>query len=130
MIKVSRSADMAIRMLVYLASEGRPYTMPVLSEKLGIPYHNLTKLVQSLSRNGIVQTRQGKVGGISLISDPKTTSLRQVVDVIDGPARLAECLTVEGDCPVECGCKLKKVFSKLQTSIESMFEDVKLSQLV
>ena len=103
--------------------------MPELAEKLGIPYNNLTKLVQNLSKAGVLSTRQGKHGGIRLAKLPSEISLKDIIDTIDGPTQLSECLSTESGCVVHCGCKLKSAFGHIQSEINQMFENVKIGEV-
>lgn len=103
--------------------------MPQLSQLLKIPYNNLSKLVQQLARGGVVQTRQGKNGGVSLISSTDL-SIKHVVDLIDGPTRLSECLYNQTFCSRSTDCKLKGVLSDIQHDIDAILDSYKIAQLV
>ena len=131
-MRISRSADFALRLLIYLASEKKTTTMPILAERLGIPYNNLSKLIQALSKAQLVQTRQGKNGGVQLLREPMEISMKAVLDVIDGPVRLSDCLIPSNSdiCLLNGHCKLKTTFSHLQHDIDSLFESVKIAQMV
>ncbi len=103
--------------------------MPTLAETLEIPYNNLSKLIQQMARGGIVQTRQGKNGGVSLIST-ETLSIKDVVQIIDGPTRLSECLKDHDFCSRSGKCKLKNVLAHIQTDIDHLLDSYKIAQLV
>lgn len=129
-MKLTKSADFAIRIVIYLAKTGESITMPVLSETLLIPYHNLTKLVQALSKHEIVMTQKGKNGGLSLSQHPDLISIKDIIEIIDGPTMLSDCLKHDDLCKLSGICKLKGVFSQLQQKINDLMDDVKISQLI
>ena len=129
-MKLTKSADFAIRIVIYLAKTGESITMPVLSETLMIPYHNLTKLVQALSKHEIVITQKGKHGGVSLSKRPESVSIKDIIEIIDGPTMLSDCLKHDDLCKLSGICKLKGVFSQLQQKINDLMDDVKISQLI
>ncbi len=129
-MKLTKSTDFALRVLIYLAQSEKPMTMPVLSDKLGVSYHHLCKLIQTMHKAGIVQTQQGKNGGVWLMRKADVISVKDVIDVIDGPTRMVECLDGSSDCVLLNGCKLKTVFGQLQNQINTMLDGVKLSQMV
>ena len=103
--------------------------MPLLAETLEIPYNNLSKLIQQMARGGIIQTRQGKNGGVSLVSTD-TLSIKTVVDIIDGPTRLSECIHNHDFCSRVAGCKLKGVLGTIQQDIDDLLDSYKIAQLV
>lgn len=127
-MKMTKSADFALRIVIYLAQNPEGSTMPKLAASLGIPYNNLSKLVQQMSRGGVIQTRQGKNGGIALVHS-ESLSIRHVVDLIDGPTRLSECLHNPDYCSQTEACKLKTVLHRIQHDIDSILESYKISQL-
>ena len=130
-MRLTKSADFALRLMIHLASEQKTLTMPVLSERLGTPYHHLSKLIQALSKAKLVQTRQGKNGGVQIMGSPDQISLKEVLDVIEGPLRLSECMhRATTTCGLVQTCKLKRTFHDLQTNIETFFASVKISQMI
>lgn len=129
-MRLTKSADFALRLVVRLASDKAPHTMLDLSKTLDIPFHNLSKLVQALSKAGVIQTRQGKHGGVHLLKPPEEISLKTVIDVIDGPTRLSECLSKNATCSVSEGCKIKDKFAQIQHQIDTLFDEVKIAEMV
>ncbi|MGE4169952.1 MAG: Rrf2 family transcriptional regulator [Candidatus Margulisiibacteriota bacterium] len=129
-MKLTKSADFAIRIVTYLATEEKSVTMPFLAETLGIPYNNLSKLVQVLAKSSIIQTRQGKNGGIQLLQDAATLSLKKIIDAIDGPTRLANCIPNEKACTLSGSCLFKEALQDIQVQIDALFDNVKIAQIV
>lgn len=128
-MRITRSADFAVRIVLFLGVEGKPYTMPELADKLFIPYNNLSKLVQYLAKAGILQTKQGKKGGVQLLKPMADISLKNVIDVIDGPTRLSDCLADPRFCSLTQVCKLKNVLSDLQNKIDILLDDISIKQI-
>jgi len=129
-MKLTKSTDFAVRIVIYLAKSGESITMPVLSDRLMIPYHNLTKLVQALSRSGIILTKKGKNGGLQLARAADDISIKDIVEIIEGPTMLSECLKHEDLCRLSGICKLKDTFYELQNKIDNLMHDVKIKQLI
>jgi len=129
-MKLTKSTDFALRVVVHLASQEQPVTMPQLSQKLRVPYHNLSKLVQVLSKAGVLQTRQGKNGGVLLQQSASHISLKTVIDIIDGPTRLSDCLSNKELCSLTHECRLRSVFSTIQSQIDLLFDGVKIADIV
>jgi Rrf2 family protein len=128
-MKLTKSADFALRIVIHLAQNPSGSTMPFLAETLKVPYNNLSKLIQQMARGGIIQTRQGKNGGVALIS-PENLSIKDVVQLIDGPTRLSECLKNHDFCSRVGECKLKGVLADIQHDIDHLLDSYKIAQLV
>jgi Rrf2 family protein len=125
-MQITRQADYAVRAVTYLAqigSERRAATSQIAQEQQ-IPPSFLAKIVSQLSVAGLLQTSRGARGGVSLARDPVAITLLEVVEAIDGPILLNECVGDSGACifaeecpmhPIWCEAQLELV-SKLRTT--------------
>jgi Rrf2 family protein len=129
-LRLTKSTDFAMRILMYLAKYNEQVTMLVLAEKIQVPYNHLTKLIQLLSKSGYIATKQGKCGGIKLLRAVSDINLKSVMDIVEGPVRLSDCLCNEGACSVSFECKLKEAFYVVQSKIDTVLEDVKLEHVI
>ena len=128
-MKLTRTADFALKIIVYLATTKKLTTMPILSKELNIPYHNMSKLIQKLAKAQLVQTIQGKGGGIRLLQKPNKISIKTVLDLIDGPTNMADCIANASICKSK-NCKVKVKLSEIQTKIESILAETKMSDMI
>src|SRR5512136_3189189 len=109
-MQITRQADYAVRAVLYLSKLGeeqRAATSTIAQEQL-IPPSFLAKIVSQLSVAGLLQTSRGARGGVSLARSPEQISLLEVVEAIDGPIFLNECVADKGsscifgeDCPMQ-----------------------------
>ncbi|MBT5855862.1 Rrf2 family transcriptional regulator [bacterium] len=129
-MKLTKSVDFTLRMLIYLATNPGSKTTPSLSEELKVPYNHLIKLVQRLAQADIVTTKQGKYGGVQLSEKGQTITVKDVVDVIDGPTQLTVCMDVVTTCEMSCDCQLKPAISVIQDRINSVLSDVTLQDII
>ena len=54
-----------------------------LAEDLGIPAPSMARLLRSLNRAGIIETREGARGGVRLALPPDQVTLLSIVDAIE-----------------------------------------------
>lgn len=115
-MELSREGDYAVRVVVELA--GRPRGEMVqaedLSRRTDVPRPYLAKIIQILCCASLVHTRQGPTGGVSLLKDPATLTLRQMVEAVEGPIRLNRCLLRPGECPRDRFCPVHPVWARVQ----------------
>ncbi len=126
-MKLNISTDFAIRVITWLATHQTAVTMPLLAEKLHIPYNHLAKIVQTLSHAGILGTRQGKHGGIYLAKSSDDIYLGSVVRLMEGAPQLSECLGNHDFCELYEECQFRHVFFSIQSKINQMFDEIKVS---
>jgi len=89
----SRSAEYAIRSFVYLARvpNGKFTMAKTVAEKEQIPAHFLAKILQELTRKGMLRSSKGPSGGFALRTPASQIRLLDLVEALDGHT-LAESL--------------------------------------
>ena len=89
----SRSAEYAIRSFVYLARipDGKFAMARHIAKEEQIPAHFLAKILQELTRKGLLRSNKGPSGGFSLRVPASQIRLLDLVEALDGHA-LAESL--------------------------------------
>jgi Rrf2 family protein len=93
--------------LGYLAERrGAPVRVPDIARERGIPRPFLAKIVRRLSAKGIVRTRRGVGGGVTLAVDPGRISLLDLCRMLDEPALQARCVLGQERCTEEHACPL------------------------
>lgn len=100
---VTREADYAVRCVVEVARAGHTSAAKVAKSQ-GISPTFLGKIVQSLAKAGILATRRGVGGGIALAKPPEAFTLLQVIEAVEGPLAIIECLRQPGGCVHEGDC--------------------------
>jgi Rrf2 family protein len=118
-MQITRQADYAVRAVTYLAqmgSERRAATSQIAQEQR-IPPSFLAKIVSQLSVAGLLQTSRGARGGVSLARDPAEITLLEVVEAIDGPILLNECVGDNGTCTFSDDCPMHPIWCDAQVEL-------------
>lgn len=98
-----------------------------------IPYDLLAKVMQSLKRDGIIDSYQGTKGGYSLMLAPNSIPLTRVIKAIDDDRSVADCTHENADsscCSMFEICTIKEPMNKLQQTVEKAFANVTVAELI
>jgi Rrf2 family protein len=124
-MQITRQADYAVRAVLYLAKLGpdqRAATSQIAQEQK-IPPSFLAKIVSQLSVAGLLQTSRGARGGVSLAKPADQISLLEVVEAIDGPIMLNECVADSGGaCTFSEDCPMRPVWCDVQVELVSQLK--------
>lgn len=125
MFRVSRRVDYGLRLLIALASEpdDGPQSTASLAEKLDIPLAFLHQIGRSLIQAGILKASPGPGGGLRLNRAPESVTLRQVLEVLEGPIRL------NGEEAGEALCSTQSVWEKVQAQLVNELDGIHLNGL-
>lgn len=129
-MQITRQADYAIRAVLYISKLGanqRAATSQIAQEQ-HIPPSFLAKIISQLSIAGLLQTSRGARGGVMLARDPASITLLDVVEAIDGPIALNECVTDESACTFSPDCPLHPIWCEAQEDLVKRLKTTNFSQ--
>lgn len=131
-MQITRQADYAVRAVLYLARLGTDHRAATsqIAQEQQIPPSFLAKIVSQLSVAGLLQTSRGARGGVSLARSPEDISLLEVVEAIDGPIMLNECVGSNGVCVFGDDCPMRPVWCDAQAELVNHLKDTTFSQFV
>jgi Rrf2 family protein len=118
-MQITRQADYAIRAVRYLAKQGSSQRVATstVAREMRIPPSFLAKIISQLSIAGLLHTSRGARGGVSLAHEPKEISVLDVVEAIDGPILLNECVGTNKPCDFEGDCLVHPIWIEVQQSL-------------
>ncbi len=132
LMQISREADYAVRTILYLArlSNTQAVATGLIAKSQHIPPSFLAKIVSRLSTAGIVRTRRGPSGGVSLARASSEISVLEVIEVIDGPLTVNECVLNPERCPLVQTCTLQALFCDARASLIDRLRQATFDQLI
>jgi len=128
-MRISRQADYAIRVVLDLSLHPEARIKEVARrQRLSVSY--VGRISQRLAKTGILDNRRGRLGCLSLASPPDQISLLDVIESIDGTARVDRCLLA----PIECGrekfCPVYHVGQEVLLTDVAKFSSVSFANLM
>jgi Rrf2 family protein len=80
----SQTVEYALRAMVQLAADApQASTTRQIAAKTKVPSAYLAKVLQSMRRAGLIHSRRGVGGGVTLAHEPKDISLLEVIDAVE-----------------------------------------------
>ena len=130
---LTRASEYALLSLVLLSKEKEPQDVDTLSKKLDISRSFLAKILQALSREGILVSYKGAKGGFALAVDTGMISLKTVIEVVENkPITVFECSTSQQFCPTGKGsfCLIWPFLNKFQNKVDEFFDSLTLKDIL
>ncbi len=118
----SRQCEYALQAVLYIAlkPEGKMSSTREMTKTLGIPYHFLGKIMQDLSRKGILTSMKGPTGGFALGKPAKKITLFHIVEAVDGTQFASECVMGFPECSSANPCSVHGQWAGLRDGICKM----------
>ena len=108
-MRITSFTDYGLRMLMRMASAPDfAFSTAELADEFGLSRNHLAKIMQRLSRAGIIETRRGGGGGAVLARPACDVRLGTIIRVLEEGQSLGECLSPDGGaCTLDGRCRLK-----------------------
>jgi Rrf2 family protein len=100
-----------------------------VADSFGMPPEALAKILQRLSKAGLLISQHGTNGGYRLARAAHTISAFDVIQAIDGPLLITSCVTVRGECDQSNRCNIREPLRKVNDSIEAVLRRIKISHM-
>lgn len=135
MLKISKSVEYSLLALKYISDhkgEERINAKKISVEE-NIPFELLAKLLQKMTKYGIVKSIQGTHGGYLLAVEPEELNILTVMNAVEQKVQLTDC-TFEGattdDCARMENCCLKNPLTNIQNKIIDLFGKTTLAEII
>ena len=130
-MQLTRAADYAVRVMIHLAGlpPGTRVSRSELSAAAECPEQFLCKVLQNLTRAGLVVSHRGNTGGFELEDMHRNASVLDVVEAVEGPIRLNICLANDHACNRQAWCPAHSVWQDAQNAMVSVLREATITQL-
>ncbi len=130
-VHLTRQSDYGVRAILHLAN--LPYGEIVQTREIAasedIPSKYLPSIIRTLARAGLIRTLRGNQGGVMLARPPEDINLRDVIEAIEGPIMLVQCLRGPKQCAHEDDCAFLPVCKNLQNMMVGQLDGTTFADL-
>ena len=128
---VTRRCDYAFRILRVACQCGKEYvSVSDISEREGIPYAFARSIQHDLVKGGLIKTVRGARGGLALNCDPAQVSVKDVIEIIQGPVSVSTCVHNSTYCE-NCGtCVYNSLWRGADQLLNVYFASISLKDII
>ena len=123
--------DYGVRALVDLAQNAHGGLVPAaaIAKRQAIPEPYLERLLNTLSKAGIIRSHTGPQGGHALAMEPSEISLGMVMNIFDGTDTLLSCLDNPDSCTHAGGCAQQDIWRSVDKAIQDILNGTSIADL-
>ncbi len=131
MFRLNRLTDYAVVVLSQMTDRKRGLTSAhYLAEQSGVPLPTVAKLLNLLSRHGLVDSHRGAAGGYCLNRPAVAISVADIVEAVEGPIALTACAEGSTDsCDVQSLCPMAGNWNEVNRAIRTALDAVSLEDM-
>ena len=130
-MQLTRAADYGVRVMIHLLAEGAPprASLGALAQATETPESFLSKVLQALTKGGLLVSQRGQTGGFELSSRGRLSSMRDVIEAVDGPIHLNVCLTAGKTCSRAAWCPAHPVWVEAQKALLDVLQTARIDDM-
>jgi len=131
MLRLSKKADYALMAMNHLAqhADSGAASAREIAERYGIPIELLAKVLQRLTRHGLLSSQQGTRGGYVLARAATLISVADVIEAVDGPLTVTACATDEDTCEQYEKCNIRDPLWRIKDRIQQALAACSIAEL-
>jgi Rrf2 family protein len=130
---LTRASEYAMLSLIVIAKSDKPLDAESLATDLDISKSFLAKILQSMARQGILNSYKGVNGGFALARDSGDITIHQIMCAAEGktPA-VFDCAGSEKNCPSDKAstCSIWPFLNRLQRKIDNFLDGLTLKDIL
>lgn len=127
---ITRRCDYACRIIrAAYRGNGAYRSVAEIAAEENIPYAFARSIQHDLVQGGLISTVRGARGGLRLNCDPKTTTLLDVLEVVQGRVTVSSCASDPDFCDKSPCCAYNKVWLGADKLLSDYFGAITLSEL-
>lgn len=131
-MKLSTRTRYGTRLMLELAlNYGKgPVLLKDISKSQEISSKYLGQLIIPLKIGGLIKSSRGSHGGYFLSRSPKDINLIEIVEAVDGPLSLVECVNNPDICNRSSSCVTKDIWTEIGNKLSETLKSYSLQQLI
>ncbi len=131
-MKLSTKSRYGLRAVIEIAKSygSYPAKRKNIASSQGISDSYLENILINLKNNRIIDTARGVNGGYVLSRAPQDITLLEIVNALEGPLDLVECVGSKAACAKTETCIARSVWKELSDSLKSILGNITLQDVI
>jgi len=127
----SKTCEYALRAVFFIAqrtADGGRVGIKDIARSISSPEHFLAKILQDLSKHGVIQSVKGPNGGFYLDKESLEQPLADVVEAVDGNSIFTGCGLGLDECSATNPCPIHDEFLVVRNQLHRMLKSITIGQ--
>ena len=132
-MRITLESDYALRILSALAVHDEKIDAKTLSEEISVTQRFTLKILHKLVQKDFVKSYKGVQGGYKLNASPDKITLKDVIELIDGPIVISRCLETNESCsmnPDKTACIYHHIFDTISLDVARKLAGITIADVL
>lgn len=134
-MRFTAKTEYAVRAIIEIAllDKDRPAQVKEIATRQAIPERFLEQVMAALKKDGLIESTRGAQGGYRLARGAEQITLADIIQAIEGPMQVIECLSEDlrnQKCDQVDLCAVRDVWKGVQSSLLEALDSITLAKLL
>ena len=131
-MKISTKGRYALRLMLDLSINhtGSYIPLKTIAQRQHISDKYLEQIIHLLSKNGLVQSARGAMGGYRLARTPEQYTVGEILRIVEGSLAPVSCLDCATPCDKIDSCITVGLYKKIQDAIDEVVDHITLADMI
>lgn len=132
MNRLNRKVEYSLIALRHMGTKakGELTTAKEIAESYGSPFDATARVLQIMAADGLLRVEHGVLGGYQLATDLKRISLKDLIEMIQGPTSVARCLHQDDQCEIQDQCNIVTPMKTLNRKLADFYGRISLHEIL
>lgn len=132
-MRITLESDYALRIVTAMAMHDSIVDAGSISDETSVTQRFTLKILNKLVKGGIIKSYKGVRGGYKLAVPAETITLRNIIELIDGPIAIARCVDNSEACSLNCdkaACIYHHIFDGISLDLAKKLDSIKINDVI
>lgn len=130
---LTRASEYALLAIDLIRNSDKPKGAEQLAMELNFPKSFLAKILQSLAKSGILESKKGAHGGFIIARAPSEITVAEIIIAAEGRSPMVfDCSQYAGNCPHGAigTCNISPFLTNFQHKIDTFLKELTLEDIL
>lgn len=132
-MRITLESDYALRIVSALARRNEIVDAKALSDEVSVTQRFTLKILHKLVNGELIKSYKGVNGGYKLNVSPEKITLKNVIELIDGPIAISRCLDSGEGCSMtsdKTSCIYHHIFDKISLDVAKKLDAITIRDVI
>ena len=132
-MRITLESDYALRIVTAIAESSGVIDAGTLAERTSVTLRFTLKILHKLVLGGLILSFKGAKGGYKLARESSEITLKDVIELIDGPIAIARCLDSGEGCALNCdktACIYHHIFDTVSLDLARKLSAISIKDVI
>lgn len=130
MLKLSKKIDYGLILLSWMCAHPSPASAREIAARYDLPQPMVANILKALAAAGVLVSTRGVQGGYELARTPREISLAEVVEALEGPFSLVDCVADVDSCKFTSVCPTHDPIQVVHRKFQNFMGRLTLAEIV